>query len=231
MSQNYYTDFDPAEIVQTTMDNLIDGSIEALRSKFSGTSEPTEKIPFQSWIDKTANLWKILDASLVWRTIYDFNNNEIYIKDGQITSTKISTAARRGSIVTDEDIDPHECTIRTPFTGAALPVLPEQQTFFGIDSPSNWWPMYTTKVHVPNAQNNLYMQVRLEKCKARFVVGSVISGETSTITGPAWSSEISANVSALSGWQTLVIQGWSTEPSPSGGLRGVSSRWGGEIVV
>jgi hypothetical protein len=235
MAQTYYPTFNSSEVVQDTMAHIMEDNGDAVRSKFSGITDPTEKIAFQWWMDTTptSETLKILNAGLTWVSVYDMANEQIIIQDGQIDTLQIANTARKGTIVETEDISPATCAIRTKASGGTLVFMPQDlfvkvATLGDITVPSGAWdPISTSKIYVPADQETLYLLTRQSTCSIRFTVGAVTSTATGDVVGPAWATEISADVSALSGWQDFVIQGNSTEGgAPYGGLSGVTSRWG-----
>jgi hypothetical protein len=232
MSQVFNPVFNPADVVFDTMLEAIDENFDAIRTKFSGTSEPTQRVQYQWWFDESIGILKLRNATnSAWLDFYDINTEEILLKDGQVTQEKIDIAARKPSLIEGQAIGPASCTIKTKFTGVSIPGYPQQlfdmiSGFGRIDS-TGWFSLISTRIYVPDDAEMFYVTAKQETCKMRFVIGSSISTESDPVPGPAWGDETSLDVSSLNGWQDLEIQGFSSEFFPPyGGFSGIVSRWG-----
>jgi hypothetical protein len=215
------------------MSNLIDESLDALRSKFSGAGTPTSTVQFEWWADTSAGILKLRnEADADWISVYDFSNSAILINDDQITALKIAGAARKPTLIEGEDIGPATCSIKTKPSSGALPMYCDELfslvSSLGDLSLAGWQTVLDTKIYVPSDVEMLYALAKQETCNMRFIVGAVNSTEAGIVDpGPSWGSEASLDVSALSGWQTFAIQAFSTQGSaPWGGIKGLSARWG-----
>ncbi len=240
MSQVFDGVFDPNEVVQDTMEVLLESSLDALRTNWEGGSAPSIKAS-QFWSDLSETKLKIMaqGSSTEWRNLYDFTAQEIIIAADQIGTTEISSAARKGTIVTNENIDPSACTLQAKFKNVSLFSTPcELFPLFtstsasglgSIDNPSGaWYTLMTSKIYVPDDAGTLYMMFRQMDCNVRFYVGGTLSTETGALAGPAWGSEAFADLTTFSGWYDMEVQGWSSIsfPGPNyGGISGVASRW------
>ena len=101
MSQIFDGSWDKDSDVQTTMQTLIESSLDALRTKFSGAFEPTTTEAFQWWADVTTSILKLRNATNTgWISIYNFSTQTVLIADNQITTAKILNLA-----VTNAKID------------------------------------------------------------------------------------------------------------------------------
>ncbi len=239
MSQDFHTPFTPTEVVQTTMRELIEESLDALRTNWEGGSAPPIKSS-QFWSDLSDTKLKIMNqgSSTEWLNVYDFTAKEIIIAADQIGTTEISSAARMGTIVTNENIDPNSCTLQAKFKNVSLfstpcelfPqfTTPTQDTGLGaIGNPSGtWYPLLTSKIYVPSDAGTLNMKFRQISCTVRFAVGGSLSTTTGGITGPAWGPDVFLDLSSFSGWYDIEVQGISSYGAPPyGGISGVASFW------
>lgn len=238
MSQVFYTVFDPNEIVQDTMEQLIEDSLDALRTNWEGgTSPPTPKTS-QFFSNSTSNRLQIrAQDDSGWEDVYDFTNQEVVLGTGQVETVHISDTARKGSLVQDEAISPATCAIQAKFSTISL---------FGV--PSEFYPLFTTptstsgvgvltstsstdlltsKIYVPEDVGTLYMMCYQVTCNVNFVVSALASGPTGDVTGPAWGPVVNRDLSVLSaGWYDIKVQATSSVgSSPFGGIGGVSFRW------
>lgn len=102
MAQEYYPTFDPDDEVQVTMTEVIEKNDEAIRTKFSGTAEPTSNVvPYQSWMDTTNNILKMRNgSSTAWIDIYDTAAETPFIAAGAVDTTELADAS-----VTEAKID------------------------------------------------------------------------------------------------------------------------------
>jgi hypothetical protein len=238
MSQVFYDTFDPNEIVQTTMENIIEDSMDALRTSFEGSGAPPTPKPSQFYSNTTDNKLQIrAQDDSGWDDIYDFTNQEVVLSTGQVDAVHISDTARKGSIVTDEAIDPATCTIQAKFKVVSLPTAPCE--FFPLftapastsgvgvlTSSGSFTTLLTSKLYIPEDAGTLYAMIYQVTSTARFIVESLTSNVTGDITGPAWGPIITLDVSSLSGWQDITVQANSSVGvSPFGGIGGVSFRW------
>lgn len=233
MSQDFYGTWLSGESAQTTMGNLIDESLDALRTKFSGTPTPGGTVQFQWWADTSAGLLKLRnEADSDWIAVYDFSNSAILINDAQITALKIDNLARKPTLIEGEGIGPDTCTIKTKSSSGSLPMIPNELfnlvASLGDLALAGWQAVLVTRIYVPVDVEMLYVVGRQETCNLRFVLGALTSTEAGIITpGPSWGSEASLDVSAISGWQDFDIQCFSSEGgAPWGGIKGISARWG-----
>lgn len=234
MTQTFYPTFDPNEVVQDTMEHVFEANFAAIRDKFSGSSAPSSPVANQWWANTSNSILYIRDASnLNWLQVYNMISGEVYIKDGTITSSMISNAARKGTIVSGENIAPTSCTLRPEFSTVGLFSIPNQlfdqiASFGRLDS-GGWQSLLTTKLYVPSGVGNtIYMQGRLTTCKMRFVLNSAFSSETNTISGTnVWTTTAAyISIGAASGWLSLDVQAQTTQgSSPYGGISGISTAW------
>jgi hypothetical protein len=222
------------------MEQLLEDSLDALRTNWEGASAPAIKAS-QFWSDLSDTKLKIMaqGSSTEWRDLYDFTAEEIVISADQVGTTEISSAARKGTIVTGENIDPNTCTLQAKFKNVSLfstpcelfPLFasPSASGLGAIDNPSGaWYDLMTSKIYVPDDAGTLYMMFRQLDCNVRFNVGGTLSTETGAVAGPAWGTEAFADLASLSGWYAIEVQGWSSVsfPGPNyGGISGVASRW------
>ena len=239
MSQNFHTPFDSAEVVQTTMEHLIEESLDALRTNWEGTAAPTIKAS-QFWSDLSESKLKIMNqgSSTEWLDVYDFTAKEIVLSPNQVGTTEISGTARKGTIVTGENINPNTCTLQAKFKTVSLfstpcqlfpqYTSPTEDTGLGcIGNPGGqWYTLLTSKIYVPDDAGTLSMQFRQITCTARFAVGGSLSTTTGGITGPAWGPTVFLDLSSFSGWYDIEVQGISSSGSPPyGGISGVAALW------
>jgi len=234
MSRDFHNQFVATEYVQDTMEDLIEGSLAALHSNFNdpGDVPVGPKRVGAMWCSNTSdNVLRIRSQSnTAWYNVYDFSNQEVFLKDGQVTSSKISSSARKASIVTGESISPSSCTLQAKFKNVAVPgcanELFELIPAFGRSGASGWQSMYTTRIYVPSDAGTLYVIGRLTNAAIRFVLGGSTSTSSSTISGPkAWSPEVWLDVSGKSGWQTFELQTNTSSPFATEILFGLSCRW------
>ena len=236
MSQDFYKTFVTGESAQTTMGNLINKSVDALRTSFSGTSTPPsgETVQFQWWADTSAGILKLRnEADADWIDVYDFSNSAILINPSQITSGMIDDLARKPTLIEGEDIGPASCTIKTKSSSGALPMMSldlfDEIPGLGTLVGAGWVSVLRYKIYVPVDVEMLYVLGLQKTCNLRFVLGALTSTEAGIVDpGPAWGSEAELDVSAISGWQDFDIQLESSTVGPVewGGVEGLSSRWG-----
>lgn len=237
MSQDYYGTYVPTEQSYTTLENIIEKSLDAVRTNFEGIAAPGSPVPSQWFSDTTNNKLKIRKQDGTdWEDIYDFATSEVILSTQQVDATHISDTARKPSLITGESISPSACSIQAQFSTVSL---------FGV--PSEFFPLFTTpaatsgvgvltsgtqttvlssKIYIPSNAGTLYAMLYMVTCSAQFVVSTVTSSNTGTVTGPGWSTVISGDLSSLSGWQDIQIQATSSAgSSPWGGIGGISFRW------
>jgi len=246
MSQTILTIFDPNEVVQDTMEQLIEENTLTLRSNFEGSSPPTF-VGSQFFSDTNDNKLKIYQQTggtpVDWLDLYNFATDELEIRDGQIKTEQISYLARKGSIVTTQNIAPASCTLQAKFKEVSLisvpcnfyPLYNSPGSTSGAGVLENEGPAFTTvinsKIYVPDGAGTLYGIFYQVTCDVRFVVGSITSTNAGVVVGPAWgSTEAYIDTSLLTGdnWYDFEIQALSTVsfPGPAyGGIGGAVFRW------
>lgn len=70
MSQSYLSPFVGTDFANAVLKSDLPDTLEALRSKFSGASEPSAKVAYQSWMDTTLDQLKIRDsANAAWHQV------------------------------------------------------------------------------------------------------------------------------------------------------------------
>jgi len=234
MSQTFNGSFVSSDDVQTTMTGLIEDSLDALRTKFSGATVPGTPSTYQWWMDTTTNILKIYNGSL-WLNVYDVGNQELVLSTGQVDASNIADAARKPTLIEGEDIGPATCSIKTPYTNGAELWLPEEVFteivglggtlgVIGVASPT-WVPLLTGKVHIPLEVEELRVTAKLTTCNLSFVINGVRSSISTLTTG--WSDEVILNVAAYHGYFNFTIEGRSTQsaPGPYGGVSAFVARW------
>jgi len=245
MSQLFQSTFVPTQVGQTTMGVVIEHNDDALRTKFEGASQPPSPVSSQFWSNLSTSKLQIMNqgSTTEWLNIYDFSTGSCHIAENQITEFEISGAARIGSIVKDQIIDPATCELKTISHTMSVPSLPNQlfaldanpiaQSGYGvITSFSVWQELYSTMIYIPGDAGILYIKPRVVGCKIGFWVDGDPSTETVSIAGgPTWiTDDIFLDCSTYpEGWYDFVIQGYSHKvvpPPPYGGLAGIACRWG-----
>lgn len=227
MSQAFQPNFLPGDEVQITMDEIITGNDESLRTKFSGPTQPASPEAFQWWVSTTENLLYLRDANNTsWLPIYDFATEKILLQDGQVDSGDISDDARKGTIVENEDIAPNSCTIKTPPSfgqslpfrfNESLPVVEVQNT--------QWSNVLESRIYLQSGSGVLHLAVNLLQGKSRFIVGAVTSTESGTAgTSYSWMYGAQADLSSLSGWQDITFQLYPNVLQTAR-MTGLSMRW------
>lgn len=240
MSQVFDPTFTPADIVQDTMEELIEGSLDALRTNWEGASEPASPRASQPWSDLSESKLKIMNqgSTTEWLDIYDFTAQALVISPDQIGTTEISSAARKGTIVTGENIDPNTCTLQAKFKTVStfstpcefFPLFtnPAASGVGVIETAATWETLLSSKIFVPDDAGVLHMFFRQLNCNMRFVVGAEISTETGPVSGPGWQQSVFEDLSLSSGWYDIEVQGYSSIafPGPNyGGISGVAAKW------
>lgn len=240
MSQTFYSVFDPNEIVQDTMEQLIEDSLDALRTNFSGGSAPSTPTPAPSqfFSNTTSNRLQIrAQDDSGWEDIYDFANQEVVLGTGQVDAVNISDTARKPSLIASEAIAPSTCTIQAKFkTCSTIAVPAEFYPLFttptatsgvGVLTGAGITTLLTTKIYVPADAGTLYGIFYQVTCNAEFAIGSNPSSTTGIITGPAWGPVINLDTSAISaGWYDFYVKATtSAGSSPYGGIGGAAFRW------
>lgn len=237
MAQRFRKLFSISRIVPETMEDVFDGNSVSLQTNFEGDLEPDgEAANASQWYsDTTSNLLRIREQTGgpgTWFTVFDFTNQEVYIKDGQIGTDEISSSARMGSIVQDQAISPSSCTEKAKFLNVSLPSVPNEffeNTSVGELSTSGVWvDMLTTMVYVPSESGTLHIRALQHHCEIRFSIGGNISSASLPVTTPAaWGTEATYDTSGLLGWQELKIQArQSSGTLPiSDAIGGIACRW------
>lgn len=231
MSQTYDNTFDAGEEVQVTMTNLMESSLEALRSCFSGPLAPGSPVDYMWWADTTNDILKF-KITTGWVNVYDIATSEVILTDDQVTAIKIADAARKPSLILGEAIAPASCTIRTKFTGASLWNLPSElfdalPAVLGESDGTGWRDVFVGRVWIPADVDFIYYTFKVETCAARFVVGTETSATTGPFPGPSWLAENSLDLNSQTGIKTMKVQVETTQPgAPWGGIRGISGRFG-----
>lgn len=234
MSSDFFEDFDPNEQVNVTMINIIEKSLDALRTKMSKSSPPASK-EFQWWADTDTGILKMRsEGGASWQEVYDFTKSQIILRDQQITSDKINNLARKPLLVDQQIINPSQCLLRYKFKAVSIFGTPNELfstvTNLGkIPRGNRWETLLTSKIYIPSDAGKLYIRAKQETCNMQFIVGSSTSSPTGDVTGPAWGTSAILDLSSKSGWEDIVVQGYSTiafsDPDGYGGIQGISSRW------
>lgn len=236
MSQIIYGIFNPGEIVQDTMEKLIEQSIDALHTNFEGDGDMPSGIDLKSsqWCsNKGENLLKIrTQDNNFWKKVYDFAAGHVYLETGQVGSDHINDAAKKVSLIANQDIAPKTCTKQAKFLTVSLPGVPNELfdliSLFGHLGGGGWKPIYTSKIYVPDDAGILYIRARQTTCFFHFRVGGSTSSTSSTEAGPAWGTEAFLDLSSpgITGWQDIIVEAQSSRASvPYGSISGLTSRW------
>jgi hypothetical protein len=226
MSQEFQPDFHPTDEVQITMGEIF-GNTEALRSKFSGPTQPGSPEAFQWWSSTTDDILYLRDAiNSSWLPIYDFAAEKILLQDGQVESNDIADDARKGTIVEGEDIAPNSCTIKTPPSfGQSLPFRFDESLPFVEAQSTLWKNVLTSKIYLQGGSGVLHMAANIQQGKSRFIVGSVTSTESgSSGSSYSWLYGAHADLSPLNGWQDITFQLFPNTLQTAR-LTGLSMRW------
>lgn len=238
MAQGFYPTFSSSDQVQTTMSNIQDTNCNSLRSNFSGTSAPGTPVASQFFSNTTSGQLEIRNQdNLTWDGLYDFTGKKIILATGNVESAHINSTARKGSIVTGEAIAPASCTLQAQFATVSLPAAacelfplfttPTATSGFGVitSATPTWDTLITSRVYIPADAGTLYVICYQVTCDVRLTV-STQTDTTGSMAGPGWGSDASVDLSALSGWQSITIEGQSTQASsPYGGIGGIAFRW------
>lgn len=233
MSRNFYAEFKPNDFVQDTMEDMIEGSLVALQSNFNDPGDvPSgdKRVGGMLCSNRTDFRLKLRNQNnTAWLNIYDFANQEVLLTDGQVTTAKISSSARKPTIVAGESISPSSCTLQSKFKNVSVPSAPNELfqwvAGFGRSGLTSWEAQYTTRIFVPSDAGTLYVVGRLTNASLQFVLGGSTSNSTQTIAGPnAWSPEVWLDVSGKSGWNDLEVKTRTTVTGIQV-LSGVACRW------
>ena len=222
MAQDFFPTFDPNDQVQITMQEIFKNTI-SLRSNFSGDSTPGTE-PYQWWADNGTgdDILKLSNGTGSFIDVYNITTGEVLLKSGQVEATHISNAARKPSLIDLQAINPSSCTHRATFGTVSTP---QYSPFTSSFTQSGWKVVNSSIMYVPSDGGQMYMRAKLERGKMRFIIGSTTSSETNYNTGgPTWSTEASADLASLSGWQDVQIQ-CSTSSGLGGSITGLQSRW------
>jgi hypothetical protein len=114
MSQTYVDDCYGSAHTATTDLQAFENNFAALKSAFSGATEPANTVAGMWWYDTTANILKLRnEANNAWQGVWDFANNKPVIANlsNEITGAMISSAIKDAAAATP--------SLRTLGTGAA----------------------------------------------------------------------------------------------------------------
>ena len=113
MSQTYVDDCYGSAHTATTDLQAFEDNFAALKSAFSGATEPANTVAGMWWFDTTANILKLRnEANNAWQSVWDFANNKPVIANlsNEITGAMISSAIKDAAAATP--------SLRTLGTGA-----------------------------------------------------------------------------------------------------------------
>lgn len=114
MSQTYTDDCYGSAHTATTDLQAFEDNFAALKSAFSGATEPANTVAGMWWFDTTAHILKLRnEANNAWQSVWDLANNKPVITNlsAEITDAMIATANKDGAAGTP--------SLRTLGTGAA----------------------------------------------------------------------------------------------------------------
>lgn len=100
MSQTYVDDCYGSAHTATTDLQAFEDNFAALKSDFSGATEPANTVAGMRWFDTTANILKLRnEANNAWQSVWDFANNKPVITNlsAEITDAMIATANKDGA--------------------------------------------------------------------------------------------------------------------------------------
>jgi len=100
MSQVFTDDCYAANHTATTDLQAFEDNFAALKSAFSGATEPANTVAGMWWFDTTAKILKVRnEANDAWQSVWDFANNKPVIANlsGEITDAMIATANKDGA--------------------------------------------------------------------------------------------------------------------------------------
>lgn len=100
MSQTFTDDCYDSIHTGTTDLQAFEDNFAALKSTFSGATEPANAVAGMWWFDTTANILKLRnEANNAWQSVWDFANNKPVIANlsGEITDTMVATANKDGA--------------------------------------------------------------------------------------------------------------------------------------
>lgn len=108
MSQNYSMPPLGTDFVHTVLKGTIPDAIEALRTCFSGATEPSAKTPYQFWADTTTGFLKIRNAAnTAWITLLPLAADRVIVPPTEflVASMSVTTTKKLGTV-------PHACTAK-----------------------------------------------------------------------------------------------------------------------
>lgn len=100
MSQTYVDDCYGSAHTATTDLQAFEDNFAALKSAFSGATEPANTVAGMWWFDTTAKILKLRnEANNAWQSVWDFANNKPVITNlsAEITDAMIATANKDGA--------------------------------------------------------------------------------------------------------------------------------------
>jgi len=112
-AQTYVDDCYDSTHTATTDLEAMENNFAALKSAFSGATEPANAVAGMWWFDTTANILKLRnEANNAWQSVWDFANNKPVIANlsNEITGAMISSAIKDAAAATP--------SLRTLGTGA-----------------------------------------------------------------------------------------------------------------
>ena len=99
-AQTYVDDCYDSTHTATTDLQAFEDNFAALKSAFSGATEPANTVAGMWWFDTTANILKLRnEANNAWQSVWDFANNKPVITNlsAEITDAMIATANKDGA--------------------------------------------------------------------------------------------------------------------------------------
>ena len=99
-AQTYVDDCYDSTHTATTDLAAMENNFAALKSAFSGATEPVNTVAGMWWFDTTANILKLRnEANNAWQSVWDFANNKPVITNlsNEITDAMIATANKDGA--------------------------------------------------------------------------------------------------------------------------------------
>lgn len=180
--------YDYKEDVYNTADDVnilqqrIEDNFKALVRNFKGSDEPPpgETFEGQLWYNTGQGTIEIRKSSN-WVPIFDVASGSSIIADGSVTSSKISSSARKGTIVQDQSISPAVCTLKAKRQVSGAPQMDNLDREKTVTSGS-WTSVADSLTYFPSGASTLYMYIRAR-----------LAG---TATGGSIRIRLSSNVSA-----------------------------------
>lgn len=195
--------FDTTTDVKTLQDR-IEKNFDALVKNFAGPSKPNEEYNGELWYNTGANELQI-NRNGTWIPVFNVATGSPSIAPNSITSDMISNSARKGSIVSGENISPASCTLRATSFIASMPSRPytETQSYFTVGSGI----IFGNFIYVPEGTSRLYafIQAKVGEISSAtdltLKLGSTI-GSTAEVRNQTYSPYImNVEVGSKTGWQ------------------------------